>query len=78
MKRSIDDYLSMPYRIKWSADFSEWTRDVKTVHLTCWLEEIPEVIGEATTADGALSNLQDNFGVYLKDAALAGSDVPEP
>jgi len=78
MKRGPEYYLSLAYRIQWKADFSEWTRDNKLVRLTCYLTEIPEVEGHATTPDEALNDLRENFYSYIKDQESQGKEIPIP
>jgi hypothetical protein len=71
-------FLELPYKIMWISDFSDWREGRKVVHLTAYVEEVPEVRATADTAEEAVLLLRERFTEWLEKALADGVYIPRP
>ena len=71
MKKTIDHYLALPYRM-------EVVPDTEEGGFTVWYPDLPGCLTCSATVEGALANARDAKEVWLKAALEDGLDIPVP
>lgn len=71
MKKTVDYYMSLPYRL-------EITPDTQEGGYTASYPELPGCLTFAETADDIIRNAIDAKKEWLSAALEEGSDIPEP
>ena len=69
--KSIDDYLSLPYRLEIIPDREEGG-------YTAWYPELPGCVTCAETMEGVIANAKDAKRVWLEAAIQDGVEIAEP
>jgi predicted RNase H-like HicB family nuclease len=71
MKKSIDYYLALPYRM-------EIIPDDKEGGYTAWYPDLPGCLTCAETIESVFANAQDAKKVWIEAALEEGIDIPIP
>ena len=71
MKKSIDYYLALPYRM-------EIIPDDKEGGYTAWYPDLPGCLTCAETIENVFANAQDAKKVWIEAALEEGIDIPIP
>lgn len=71
MKKTIDHYLALPYRM-------EVVPDTEEGGFTVWYPDLPGCLTCSETVEGAIANARDAKETWLKAALEDGLDIPVP
>ena len=71
MKKTIDYYLTIPYRM-------EVIPDAEEGGFTVWYPDLPGCLTCSETVEGAMANAQDAKLAWIKAALEAGLEIPVP
>ena len=71
MKKTIDYYISLPYRLEIIPDTLEGGYGAR-------YPELPGCITTAESLDEIIANAEDAKRVWLEAALATGNDIPEP
>ena len=71
MKKTIDYYLALPYRM-------EVIPDAEESGFTVWYPDLPGCLTCSETMDGAIANAQEAKAAWIRAALEDGIEVPVP